>query len=297
MKFGLQFPVESLSGRNGLITFSSNASGAYVKKFVKPANPQTTRQVNARNIMTSIANAWYALTVTNREDWNYFANNGFLPLGGGGVVTSYSGRSAYNSCKTVESSTNNFDTFMKYTPWMAAGTTYQAYTSTNISVPSGMPGGLSVDNQIYIKDGVTQQARTYTLSLEWNTAVGTDKGVYAVITTDSNFTLTSGSVFEIGFGNATAGLNLYLSEPLQVEGAAYFKLFNRLIVSTGTTVTGTWAGTTYTGTSLKIGHKYLTGFLSPGGAGWYATQMIAKSGEGELRTMEGGNYVEPTISA
>ena len=54
---------------NGTV-FSRNTYGAYMRTKVTPANPQTTYQQNVRTLLTAAAQAWRALTATQRTAWN-----------------------------------------------------------------------------------------------------------------------------------------------------------------------------------------------------------------------------------
>jgi hypothetical protein len=53
---------------NGSV-FSKNRYGAYVRTKVTPVNPQTTSQQNARNILSTNAQAWRGLTEAERQGW------------------------------------------------------------------------------------------------------------------------------------------------------------------------------------------------------------------------------------
>lgn len=57
-------------GRIGGNIASRNGSGAYLKKFTNPINPQSTAQMAVRAIFGAIASAWRALTGAQRDDWN-----------------------------------------------------------------------------------------------------------------------------------------------------------------------------------------------------------------------------------
>lgn len=54
---------------NGSV-FSRNRGGAYVRTKVTPLNPQTTAQVGARSLLTSLAQAFRSLTQEQITAWN-----------------------------------------------------------------------------------------------------------------------------------------------------------------------------------------------------------------------------------
>lgn len=64
-------PVASeVHGKVGLTVFARNRSGAYARQWVKPANPNTTRQQTVRANLKAIAAAWSkTLTDTQRAGW------------------------------------------------------------------------------------------------------------------------------------------------------------------------------------------------------------------------------------
>lgn len=49
---------------------SKNRSGAYARTKVTPTNPQTSFQLAARNLLTSLSQAWRSLTQAQRNAWN-----------------------------------------------------------------------------------------------------------------------------------------------------------------------------------------------------------------------------------
>jgi len=57
-------------GRIGGNIASRNGSGAYLKKFTNPINPQSTAQQAVRAIFAAISSLWRALTQAQRDDWN-----------------------------------------------------------------------------------------------------------------------------------------------------------------------------------------------------------------------------------
>ncbi len=64
------------SGSIGATTYSHNRFGAYIRARSVPVNPNTSRQVIARNAARSISIAWQTvLTQLQRDAWNVYAAN------------------------------------------------------------------------------------------------------------------------------------------------------------------------------------------------------------------------------
>ncbi len=63
-------------GSAGGITFSRNRGGAYIRKRSKPVNPNTQRQVDARNRVADLSIRWSLdLTQDQRDAWDEYAQN------------------------------------------------------------------------------------------------------------------------------------------------------------------------------------------------------------------------------
>ncbi len=57
-------------GRIGGNIASRNGSGAYLKKFTNPTNPQSTAQMDVRSLFSTVAQGWRTLTQAQRDEWN-----------------------------------------------------------------------------------------------------------------------------------------------------------------------------------------------------------------------------------
>lgn len=67
---------EQRSGSTGGTTYSRNRFGAYTRSRSVPVNPNTARQVAARNAVTSLTIAWNnTLTQAQRDAWNVYGAN------------------------------------------------------------------------------------------------------------------------------------------------------------------------------------------------------------------------------
>lgn len=73
----IRFPEgQQRSGSAGGSVYSRNRSGAYIRARSVPVNPNTDRQVAARNIMRALSIAWNnTLTQDQRDAWEVYAQN------------------------------------------------------------------------------------------------------------------------------------------------------------------------------------------------------------------------------
>lgn len=72
--------IGELSGKLGGQVFSRNRSGAYIRQYVIPVNPNTVAQQAARSRFSSAAGGYHTLTDTQKAHWQEFANTVFSPL-------------------------------------------------------------------------------------------------------------------------------------------------------------------------------------------------------------------------
>lgn len=67
-KFGMI--VVDGRGKLGGHVLSKNRGGAYARTKVTPVNPQTTFQLAARNLLSTLSQGWRTLTQVQRDGWN-----------------------------------------------------------------------------------------------------------------------------------------------------------------------------------------------------------------------------------
>ena len=72
--------IGELSGKLGGQVFSRNRSGAYIRQYVIPVNPNTVAQQNARSRFSSAAGGYHTLSDTQKAHWQEYANSIFSPL-------------------------------------------------------------------------------------------------------------------------------------------------------------------------------------------------------------------------
>jgi hypothetical protein len=61
--------IAALSGKIGGTVHSKNHYGNFMRVRVKPTNPQTSAQVESRNVLKAAAQAWRGLTDAQRGSW------------------------------------------------------------------------------------------------------------------------------------------------------------------------------------------------------------------------------------
>ena len=65
--------VAAISGKSGGTVFARNKGGAYMRNFVKPTNPSTVYQEEARDRLTQYSNEWRTMTDAQRIAWSEWA--------------------------------------------------------------------------------------------------------------------------------------------------------------------------------------------------------------------------------
>lgn len=73
IKFGMM--MTDARGKLGGQVFSKNRGGAYVRTKVTPSNPQTLAQSVVRANLSTISQAWNALSVSQIANWNTAVDN------------------------------------------------------------------------------------------------------------------------------------------------------------------------------------------------------------------------------
>lgn len=66
--------VSAISGKMGGTVYARNKGGAYTRNFVKPTNPATVYQEEARDRLTQYSNEWRTMTDAERLSWNTWAD-------------------------------------------------------------------------------------------------------------------------------------------------------------------------------------------------------------------------------
>ncbi len=61
--------VGAISGKTGGTVFSRNKSGAYLKGFVVPTNPNTIKQQDVRSSFANLVGLWKGLTKAQQQAW------------------------------------------------------------------------------------------------------------------------------------------------------------------------------------------------------------------------------------
>lgn len=68
--------IVGMSGKVGGSVFSKNKSGAYVRAWSKPTNPNTAKQQVVRNVVAVLSARWaQTLSAAQRTAWNLYGSN------------------------------------------------------------------------------------------------------------------------------------------------------------------------------------------------------------------------------
>ena len=98
-KIALGGGVAAISGKSGGTVFARNKGGAYMRNFVKPTNPSTVYQEEARDRLTQYSNEWRTMTDAQREAWNAWASEHPV-LDRLGAAKTLTGAQAYTKINT-----------------------------------------------------------------------------------------------------------------------------------------------------------------------------------------------------
>jgi len=91
------------SGKLAGMVFARNRGGAYVRRYVTPLNPSTSKQRAVRERFALRASEWQQLDEGTRAGWHEYANTLFLPLVGTGNGT---GQNAFVSNRQAVANAN-----------------------------------------------------------------------------------------------------------------------------------------------------------------------------------------------
>src|SRR4030042_3931121 len=103
MKVSFASYISEFRGKNSGIVYTKNKSGNCIRSWVMPSNPNTVRQQYARQLFSDVAPLWNSLTTTQRDGYNTYANNYYVPLDPYFLTTGYTGRQAYSALAMASS--------------------------------------------------------------------------------------------------------------------------------------------------------------------------------------------------
>jgi len=87
--------VGAASGKIGGNVFARNASGAYVRTFTMPINPNTTKQQGVRTDFADLISSWKSLTAAKQQAWEDMAPQ-YPYTNRLGESSQYTGQQLYN---------------------------------------------------------------------------------------------------------------------------------------------------------------------------------------------------------
>lgn len=223
--------IGDLRGSIGGQTYSRNKAGAFIRQRVKPVNPQTPRQQNARYRFGNMSILFQSLTTAQKNCWEDFAKTHFNPLKGNNTGI-YSAGNAFVALRQSASQGNEY----RGTPTAWIGGTTVNVTTYPYNEVTSPPFGPSSATIKTIEDTVQQ------ITVD-NIFIGGD-GTYSFNlkfpgqATDNPLTFDS-------FSNAEGdgfGIGLYVSNVLKFEGSKPNTALKTNFADTGVIETVTIAG-------------------------------------------------------
>ena len=124
-----------LRGKLGGNVFSANRYGEYVRQYVKPINPNTQGQSDARGSFSQALAMWHSLTAEEKQAWQSFADTAFMSKSGINAFMSLRNR-AINNQRLVNATTANLPTLLMGNGTVEAG---QYTAPTNAPDPALSP--------------------------------------------------------------------------------------------------------------------------------------------------------------
>lgn len=185
------------SGKLGGMVFSRNKGGAYVRKFVTPINPSTSKQRTVRERFSQRALEFRALPAETKAMWAEYVQTYYSPLTGSGKGNALN---AFVSCRQAVDNANS----------VAQQTTFDV--STNPTTPFQLP---TIPPDKPLAANVRLQERIFVPTIK---NVSYAPGTLSVRIDISDGTPIPPSEFENENG-VRVSLNLYCSSP---SGGNYF---------------------------------------------------------------------------
>jgi hypothetical protein len=276
---------EEFSGKIGNAVFARNKGGRYLRGYVVPYNPETTQQVVAREIFTTVAPLWGTLGTSDREAWDIWANAGYTPLQRPTAETTYTGRQAFSALQIAT----------RWAEWYVAeyGVTAQLVTvggngATSVVTSPFAPVtvvpatfvGSNVLSYGTFHTSITDFDATYTGSDDWAIKIYVDDLLPAATYTAQPFAI----------GNRACGLAVYLSNEVAEDGFStesdfVSKLMTELPIESFTVTIGT--------PSLEWNFRATGTEVQPTRLGWYKATLVAITAEGQQHVIM-SKYVEFT---
>lgn len=141
----------NISGSIGANTFSHNRGGSYVKRRSVPTNPNSNRQQDIRNILSSLSSNWSSLSSANQNDWNTWAywHPKIDPLGNAVSITGAQAYAGLN-CRLLDSGESAIDTAPTITAPMGLTTFSIARTTDTTATVTFAPDPLGTDDKIQL---------------------------------------------------------------------------------------------------------------------------------------------------
>lgn len=207
MKVSLSYPVEKLRNKIGAVVFSAGRAGAVVRRWVMPANPQSTAQMSIRNLFKSFTSAWKTIGHSKIVAWNTMAA-GLKYIDVLGMSYAPTGKNLFcgwNMVNAISGGVTEIDTpFLPRVPVLG----YAKYSA--LAIASGPGTATLTTDRALGTDSVAWIEATEPLS----PGVTNVKGKYKLIKILPKATAAGAQAFGTEyvniFGTITAGKNVYV---------------------------------------------------------------------------------------
>jgi len=194
--FTTSFPIEKIRNRIGNIVFTAGHAGPNIRKWVQPANPQSTAQAIIRAYFKQFTQAWHSLLPAKIIAWNNAAKNFKMAnsLGTGYFRTGKSLFCGWNLVNAILGGVTQISDFFTLT----RGTNVP-FTSPTFN---GSTGACSITTTVAVD---TNSKLVIEASAPLSPGVSADKGKYKII--------------KVYPGGTAAGILTFTSEYAAVWGA------------------------------------------------------------------------------
>lgn len=200
--------IGDLRGSIGGQTYSRNKAGAFIRQRVKPVNPQTVIQQQARFRFGNMSILYQSLSPEVKGCWQNFASTHFNPLKGNNTGI-YSGGNAFVGLRQSAGQGNQ----MRVNPLGTQDGDPVAFT-TGAYLETTEPPAKAFGATIQDSGGIIREVQVIPLSLNSSGALDIELSIPTGSTSPTNtidqFTDAEGVKW---------GLSAYVSNPLKFEGA------------------------------------------------------------------------------
>lgn len=200
--------IGELSGKLGGNVFARNKSGAYIRQYVIPVDPNTQAQADARVAFGTSSSSYHSLDSVLKNQWGNFAQNLYLPKNG--INTGqYSGFNAFVALRNV---VQNAGKLLISTPTVLVNGTPNTPEDLVGYAATGMPPSSSIQGNLLLATGGGTIQPFLT-----NTTVNTTGAFTFTLSLGSSTSPTPTNIAEqlSNGGSQLIGFAVFMSNPVQ----------------------------------------------------------------------------------